>query len=67
MGELKPLRLENLVSTLESSIRLRDLGVPQESLFYWIHDQVGFGIRYKPNDEYDGIYQQALAMWEGLA
>lgn len=31
------MKLEDQVCTLESARRLKELGVPQDSLFYWVH------------------------------
>ena len=55
-GALK-MKLEDIVCSLEPSKRLKELGVPQESLFYWHCDGSPEGCEYllRGNETYGRI------------
>lgn len=58
------MKLENQVCSLESAKRLRELGVKQESLFYWIHTVRGpeiFNHNIIENGEVCGVSAYTVA------
>ena len=41
------MQLENQVANLVLAQKLKELGVKQESLFYWSSDLIGYSVQYK--------------------
>lgn len=45
------MKLENQLTSIEISLKLKELRVPQQSLFYWVHQNGSWKIHYADNKD----------------
>lgn len=49
------MKIENQVCTLEQAKKLKELGITQDSMFYWVNTTQGLRLAYKDSYKHYGI------------